>query len=380
MSCQVVKERVFILGVHLKSEGYPNVLYRINDVKSCSWCDVEEINEPMFMDHSSVKKPGWFRFSKAVYAHVLVLTKFFLVCRVANVYIPYPAIFVAYTISLLPRFLRPKRVILDAFISIYDTIINDRKLLAPKSLPAKLLKHIEGRAYAKADVVIVDTPHNVSYICEEFNLDKKKVVYIPLSTNETHFVAKPYRKKSTSLCNVLFIGTFVPLQGVSIVFKAAKELLDFPYIQFKIIGDGQASEGIDDVMVKELTNVEWDKRWKTPEELALLISEADICLGVFGDTDKAQRVCPFKLYLYAASARAILTGDTDWSVDTCKRANYTPFGRVEINNSSALAEKIKKLSSSYEDRLQLALGSRKFYEEELSNEQALEKLKVTLLG
>ncbi|MEY8213642.1 MAG: glycosyltransferase [Colwellia sp.] len=375
-----MKERVLILGVHLKNEGYPNVLYRVKGLKSSEWCDVEEINEPMFADPSGVKRPLLFRFAKAVYAHLLVLAKFFLVCRVSSMYIPYPAIFVAYIISLLPKFLRPKRIVLDAFISIYDTVINDRKLLASDSLTAKLLKHVEGRAYTAADVVVVDTPHNRSYLCDEFNLDKGKVVSVPLSTNEVHFVAKPYLQKNTSLCRVLFIGTFVPLQGVSVVFEAARELVGFPHIQFQIIGDGQTSEEVKTAMVGKPINLVWDKSWKTPEELSRLIGEADICLGVFGGTDKAQRVCPFKLYSYASSGRAILTGDTDWTADICQRVGYVPFERVEINNPSALARHIRRLAGSYETRLQLALSSRRFYEEELSNIKALEKFKMALLG
>jgi hypothetical protein len=85
------------------------------------------------------------------------------------VYIPYPGVFV---LNLLPRRLRRRaHVVVDAFISIYDTAVCDRQLLAPTDLLARLLRWVERRAYNRADLVIVDTPENASFIRSTFELD-----------------------------------------------------------------------------------------------------------------------------------------------------------------------------------------------------------------
>jgi len=45
-------------------------------------------------------------------------------------------------------------------------------------------------------------------------------------------------------------------------------------------------------------------------ELADRISQSDVCLGIFGNTNKTKRVIPNKVYDYAASRRPIITAST----------------------------------------------------------------------
>ena len=49
---------------------------------------------------------------------------------------------------------------------------------------------------------------------------------------------------------------------------------------------------------------------RAADSIARHIAEADVCLGIFGDTTKTGRVLPFKIYSYASVGRAIVTGDT----------------------------------------------------------------------
>ncbi len=374
------KIKMLIIGVHLSSEGYPNVRYRIQDFRHSDWLDLTEINVPMWKNNVPSKHhklrfiSGLFR---ASYAHLSVIIKYLLHGRANLAYVPYPSVFTGLILGFLPRIFRPKTIVLDAFISLYDTVVNDRKLLPPSSLISIILKYIEKRAYSCADLIIVDTLDNVSYLCREFSLSKNKVVDIPLSTNEKNFQPQPYLANHT-VCQVLFVGTFIPLHGLETILSAAILLKNERNIIFKIIGSGQTSAEIELIVKKGEANLEWICTWQSPESLAKMIQESDICLGIFGAGGKTQRVCPLKLYAYAACGRAIITGDTKWTRKVRKKLAYEPFETVTVDNGIALANSIKKLSNSPAYRQQLAQNSQRYYEQQLCNNIALSRLKSLL--
>ncbi len=375
------KSELCVLGVHLDSEGYPNVRYRIQDFRKAAWLDLTEINVPMWRKgiqskHSKLRSLlGLFR---AVHAHMSVIIKFLLHGRAARVYVPYPSVFIALILGLLPRAVRPELIVLDAFISLYDTAVNDRKLLTPGNWLSVLLKRMEKRAYSSADLVIVDTSQNASYLCREFSLPENKVVDIPLSTNEQTFRQHPYQPND-KLCRVLFIGTLIPLHGVPAILEAVTRLKDYQNIQFRIVGTGQTAAAVEVANMSE-TNLEWIRAWQTPDALAEMIEEADICLGIFGVGKKTQRVCPLKMYAYAACGRAVITGDTEWTRHAEKDLSYKPFETVPVNDGAVLADRIRQLAGSPDYRQQLANNSRRFYEEQLSNRISLSKLGVLFRG
>jgi len=374
------KTKLLVLGVHLNSEGYPNVRYRIQDFREAPWLEVTEINTPMWRKgvkskHNKLRFiSGLFR---AAYAHLLVTIKYLLHGHAALVYIPYPSIFMGLILGILPHSFRPNRIVLDTFISLYDTVVNDRKLLSPRNRLSILLKRLEAKAYACADLIIADTPQNVSYLCREFRLIERKVIDVPLSTNEQSFQLQPYQPNK-KICRVLFVGTFIPLHGISTILAAASSLKDCPNILFQIVGTGQTASAIENVVKKGAANLEWVHSWQTPEALAEMIRKSDICLGIFGSGKKTQRVCPLKLYTYAACGRAIITGDTEWARYAENKLDYKPFETVTVNDSAALANRIRQLTGSIEYRRQLAENSRKFYEDQLCNKIALSQLKILL--
>jgi glycosyltransferase involved in cell wall biosynthesis len=368
------KPLLLVLGVHLKSEGYPNVLYRIRDLRHCESFQISEINIPMW------KQPGghwqesglWRGIWRAVWSHMLVLMRYVFAEKDTVVYVPYPAVFVLALISLLPRGLRPKKLVADAFISIYDTVVHDRGILLPQQLAACLLKAVEARGYGVADVLVADTEENVQHLEHMFSIRKGIVVAVPLSTDEENFSPKPYHSGGET-CRVLFIGTFVPLHGVDFIVRAAEQLKTRRDIRFKLIGNGQTADTIDRYLKAKKVDIEWEKGWQTPAQLALEIEQADICLGIFGRGDKAQRVCPFKIYSYCAVGRAIITADTRWTRRVSEGLSYEPFICVPTGDPADLADAVAKLAEQPALREKGSVNSRRFYESKLSNDIAMQR-------
>ena len=371
---------LLVLGVHMRSEGYPNTLYRLEDLEASGLFRTIEINVPMLTvvgknRHRLIDRLAWLW--RILSAHLLVLSRYLTSTYPRLVYIPYPAVFVLFLLSLLPKSRRPRRIVADAFISIYDTVVFDRKLLHPATLFARILKFIERRAYAQADTVVVDTPQNASFLSQLFHLEQLKFLEIPLSSNEKHFRYVPYSPQH-AVCRVLFVGTLIPLHGIAVIMAAAQLLAERADILIKVIGNGQEGSFIESYLASGSVRVEWIKDWQTSEQLADEIAESDICLGIFGGGEKTQRVCPLKIYAYACMGRAIVTGDTRWENEATERLAYKPFSTVPVNNAPALAEKISWLADNPILRAEMAEKARRFYTEHLSNEAAMEKFCVCL--
>lgn len=370
------RSRLLILGVHLKSEGYPNTLYRLRDLEASGLFQMSEINVPMW-NESTQNRHGFSRLTRnlwrAVIAHIAVTIRYLAARCPERVYVPYPAVFVLFLLSWMPTWCRPRHLVADVFISLYDTIVLDRRLIKQNGLPASMLKWIERRAYVCANKLVVDTPQNARFLCSLFKLPETKLVAVPLSTDEIHFKHTPYQP-SHDVCRVLFVGTMVPLHGIETILEAASLLSERPDIHFKLIGDGQDAPLVEARLRTHMPHLEWEKAWQSSQRIAEEISRADICLGIFGAGDKAQRVCPFKIYAYASMGRAIITGETNWLKETTDRISCKPFFSVPVNDAAALAAKIAQLADEPALRTKLAASSHEFYQTNMGNRRALEKL------
>lgn len=373
---------LLVLGVHLKSEGYPNTLYRLRDLEASCQFRMVEINVPMW-NEGTQNCHGFSRLTRniwqAVIAHIAVMARYLAAVKCPErIYVPYPGVFVLFLLSCLPARLRPRRVVADVFISLYDTIVLDRRLLKQDGVSARILKWMERRAYVYADKLVVDTQQNARFLCSLFGLSGAKTVVIPLSIDETHLKYTPYHPH-LGICRVLFVGTLVPLHGIGTLLEAARLLSERSDIHFRLIGDGQDAPLVEAWLHTHTIQLEWEREWQPSNRIAEEISRADICLGIFGAGDKTQRVCPFKIYAYAAMGRATITGETGWLKETTDQLSCEPFANVPVNDAAALAAKIAQLADNPALRTKLAASSHEFYQTHMGNQPALKKLTSCLL-
>ena len=267
-------------------------------------------------------------------------------------------------------------IVLDAFISIYDTIVVDRKLLSKKSLVAKFLFHIEKSAYLCCEKVIVDTATNANYMASFFQIPEEKLCVVNLTIPAPIKMSDDCGKENF-IC--LFLGTFVPLQGIECIARAASLLSHRSDIHFRIIGSGQDSELLDAAMTRnDAKNITWLREWMSNDQLGQEISGADVCLGIFGTTEKADRVWPFKNYLYMAAGKPLITGDSTHARNLKQLTETDDFMTSPLGCGRALADSIATLSASPQIRAELGHNAKSFYEVHLSHTVALHKLKRLL--
>lgn len=221
------------------------------------------------------------------------------------VYAAYPATLPVMVAKLMTR----KPVVMDAFYGMYDAVVNDRHEIPwyhPRALRLWLL---DALSVFFADYLVVDTAEHGKFWSAYPLVTKKKIRVIPVGAQTGVYFPKPIKKdKDTFL--VSFHGFFIPLQGVDKIVEAANLLRDDPAIRFRLIGSGQLSKRVVELIQKYgLTSIEQIPR-VSPQEVNDYSQEADVILGIFGDTRKAYRVVPNKVYEGLALKKAVITMDS----------------------------------------------------------------------
>ncbi|MGG6440546.1 glycosyltransferase family 4 protein [Saccharococcus caldoxylosilyticus] len=205
-----------------------------------------------------------------------------------------------------------KKIIIDILVSEYDTIVDDRKLVKKQSFKAKKAFFYDYISTKYADILICDTESHKKYFKEKFGVNETKMKVIPVGAED---IFRPIETKNNQenvekdVIRVLFYGGFSPLHGIDKILYAAKYLED-ENVRFTLVGKGQTWEEMVELSKKLcLRNVEFidniDYR-----KLPYFISQFDIGLGIFGDTGKAMRVVPNKVYQLAACAKPIISRET----------------------------------------------------------------------
>lgn len=366
--------KLYVGGMHLGGAGYPNAGNTLALLRNESSFDVVELGAWLSDDLRlwSVARGGklqlLFFMMHVLWGNLLSLCKVFRACfrEAAPVYVPYPSLFFLYFVSLLPSKLRPF-CIADAYISVWDSMFRDRGGAQSDGFIAGLVRRIEARSLRAAAVVLVDTQANKTMFIESFGLSADKVLSLPLAIDDKFFnpIGPVESVKKDSVITVLFVGTLIPLHGISVLLDAVRLLSLDKRFSFRFVGDGQLSGEVEAFVEKyQLPQFVWLRAWCSLEQIACEISNADICLGVFGGAEKAARVLPFKLYMYLAAGRAVITQAL---LSVPESTPFPPVLTVAPVNAESLADAILKLADDVEFRCKLAQESKVYFREWLSN-------------
>ncbi len=266
--------------------------------------------------------------------------------KINEVAVLFPGHHLVPLVWLMTRFPR-KKLIFDVFISAYDTYVEDRKLVSKWNPRAWFYWLVDFISCHLADEVLIDTKTHREYFIKMFHLHPKRVKVIYLESRSDLF--HPKKRPATSdqrpaTFNIFFYGSFIPLQGIDVILKAAKILEKESRIHFTILGGGfefKKMKGLAEEL--KLTNVTFIP-FLPIEELPEHINKSDLCLGIFGTSQKTQRVIPHKVLDYLACGKKVLTARTPAILE--KYANDDQVILCEAGNPEDLATSIKKLANA----------------------------------
>lgn len=240
---------------------------------------------------------------------------------------------------VLPVFgkkLGKKPIVTDFFISMYDTLCFDRRKFKPDSLIGKLLRRIDRKTLSCADMAVCDTKAHGRYFCGEFSYpaEKMSVLYLEADTS----IYYPREAPKNSDFTVLYFGSVLPLQGVSVILDAIELLENERGIKFIFVGP----LGKDNVRKGE--KITEYIEWLPQEKLAEKIAQADLCLaGHFdGTIMKAKRTIPGKAYIYRAMNKPMILGDNEATRELYSEKDEGVYF-TEMGDPHKLAELIKSI-------------------------------------
>ncbi len=263
-----------------------------------------------------------------------------------------------------------KKLVFDAFISLYDSRCFDRKDFLPNSWRGKILWLIDKISCILPDKILLDTKAHINYFSEEFYISVNKFIRVFVGTDEDLFIPKPHTTKR--LLAIGFHGSYLPAQGIEYILKAAAQLKNKP-IKFLLLGDGQEHDKCQSISRKlELSNVKFLA--KIPyEKLPDFISNCDIYLGGhFGLTPKAFRVIPNKVFEAIAMRKPVIVGKSPATEELF--TNGKDCLMVKHGDPRSLADAIKLLAQDQKLRKKISGNAFKLFKEELTSTKIAEEL------
>jgi len=265
-------------------------------------------------------------------------------------------------ISIILAFLFQKRpIVVDAFFSKFEANVHDRKTHFKYHPTALFFFLLDRLMVALSDLVIVDTNEHKKFFSKWRNQDSIHVV--PVGVHMAEFFPILHEEKNTSFL-VQFHGSYIPLQGIDRIVAAAHILRDEKAVRFRFIGNGQEYKMIRDLVLKQNLAIEF-LPWLPIEELNKKLNEADVILGIFGDTLKTDKVIPNKLYQGLAVKKPLITKNTP-----AVRERFTDNDLILTSNDPAeIAEAIIKLYKDPILRKNLAESGYKKIQEEFTQKQ-----------
>jgi len=205
--------------------------------------------------------------------------------------------------------LTSRMILFDPLASRYETKILDRRV-KPIDSPAAWWNHLIDTASLRlSDLILADTKAHKDYYCKEFGISEQKVIVLPVGFDDDLF--EPRSHACDGDFRVLFFGSFLPLHGVDVIIRAAKIVAESdPEIRFELVGSGQTHAGARALAAEIQADNIFFESWRSLEEFPTMIARADICLGIFGRTEKARRVVPHKIFQAMAMCKPVITART----------------------------------------------------------------------
>jgi glycosyltransferase involved in cell wall biosynthesis len=246
-------------------------------------------------------------------------------------------------------------LIFDPLISAYDKQVDERGKLDASSSRAQRLLAWERSLLQRADKLVADTPAHADYFSQVLGVARENISVVYVGAEETLFAPQPpISDAGDSLIEVLFYGSFIPLQAPQVVIEAAR-LYQGPPVKWVFLGQGPLRSLCEEA-ARNVTNVTFED-WVAYEKLPTRISQADILLGVFGTTPKAGRVIPNKVFQSLACAKPVITRSAEAYPDELLATENSGLAWVPAGDARSLADCVANLASHPETLRLLSEGA-----------------------
>lgn len=242
-----------------------------------------------------------------------------------------------------------KPLVFDLVISQYLGTVIERQRVAENSFSARKLWWIEKIAGALCDGILTGSLAYKALLIETFRFPAERLHVIPLGIDPDQF--RPIEKSVPDSPPLIFyFGSFIPNHGVDVILNAIA-LLSVEY-QLILLGDGEGKAAAQQLAQElGLKNTKFLPRVAFAD-VPPYIADADILLGVFGNTRQADTAMANKVLQSLAMYKPVVTGAT-----TSNKEHFvsgTHLIETPLGDSPALATALEQLLLDADLRQQLA--------------------------
>lgn len=210
------------------------------------------------------------------------------------------------------------QLIVDSYISGYDSLVRDRKLVTEDSKAAKTAKRKDTLALTQSDYFIHLAWCELNYWERifEVKLNPEKVHIAPLFVPRKYFPVPPTAYQPGEVLKICWWGTFIPLHGLDNILDAL-QIVQSKGTSFNCVLCGvqneffeQYQQKIVEMGLEKCVTLRADLRFSDGSLPEFLTHNCDLALGIFGDTEKAYNAVPNKLVEALTIGIPTLTMDT----------------------------------------------------------------------
>jgi glycosyltransferase involved in cell wall biosynthesis len=301
---------------------------------------------------------------RVLQAYATLLRKYWQIDNFDVMVVGYPGQFDVYLARIL-TWLRRKPLVWDTLMSIYLVSI-ERKLDQRSPVTVWALKWVERIACRLPDLLIIEGPEYRDWFYHTHNVTPGRFRMVLLGADDDIYHPLENPRNGENCFTVLYHGSFVRSHGIPTILKAADLLQMDPKIEFIFIGTGpEEKQAVRLAKQWGLKNVSF-LGFVDMDELVRLISQADICLGVFGDTTQSMMTIQNKIFEAMAMGKAIITSDS-----LALRASMTHGKHIylcERGNRQSLVDAIRDLKCDASKRQRLGENAYQLFRERFNTE------------
>lgn len=242
-----------------------------------------------------------------IFANIQLLKKLKGLNEIKKILVLYPGYV---DIIFLNLFYRKKRekIIYDNFVSLYQTLVIDRKIIKSKCLIYIIYK-IEKYLNSLPQLMIVETELIKDYLNKLFN-SKLNIDVLITPTDKNIFDFTKLNNNQKKEIDFLYWGSYINLHGLENLIYAAEKNLDKHKIY--MLGDGQEYNKVFNLAKElKLKNIIFDKtmfvKENKYEKFFNLVSSSKFAIGALSDSEKNNIVIPSKVIEAAALKLPIIT-------------------------------------------------------------------------
>ena len=236
----------------------------------------------------------------------------------------------------------------------------------------KYFHKVSKKIYSSASKILISSQYFSKYFAEEFNINN--TTYLPQYAEET-FTPEGCKKIPNKTVDLMFAGNIGTAQSVDTIIRAAALCKDITNLRWHMVGDGKELES-SSALARELEAPVIFHGRRPTDEMPKYYAMADAMLVTMKNDPVVSLTLPGKVQSYMAAGKPIIgaiNGETQRII-----AESGSGLCANAEDAEGLADCVRAFVSS--ERTEFAKNSRKYYVENYTKQQFIEKLQNALEG